>query len=57
MLLSDLLCLHRVTNSDGRADLLRQDQFAVGVYKITFETSLYFSKTNTKTFYPYAEVR
>lgn len=53
------------TDSDGRCiDLLpSRDSIdakklrAGGLYKVTFKTKDYFSKTNRKCFYPWVEVR
>ena len=45
------------TNRDGRvSDLISNDEFNPGVYRITFETASYFKKNNIKTFYPYASI-
>ncbi len=42
-----------VTNDDGRiTDLLPPGSLATGVYRITFETGVYFTATGTDGFYP-----
>jgi 5-hydroxyisourate hydrolase len=47
-----------VTNEDGRiTDLLKTDELLkVGVYKLTFETGLYFEQNDVESFYPYVEI-
>jgi len=45
------------TNEDGRAQgFLTWESFYPGTYKLHFNTGEYYSKTNTSTFYPFAEV-
>ncbi|MEO7310971.1 MAG: hydroxyisourate hydrolase [Chitinophagaceae bacterium] len=46
------------TNADGRvADLLLKDVLLpAGIYKMRFETAVYFSASQTKTFYPAVEI-
>lgn len=47
-----------ITNSDGRIpDLLPQDRnLKPATYKMAFDTGSYYAKTDTKTFYPMAEI-
>ena len=47
-----------ITNNDGRiADLLPPDKkLQHGVYKLVFETGIYYSAKNIKTFYPLVEI-
>jgi len=46
------------TNSDGRvADFTgSNDALPAGIYKLTFQLTEYFARTNTPTFYPHADV-
>ena len=46
------------TNTDGRiADLLPKDKLlAAGIYKLYFETQVYFDRLNVATFYPFVEI-
>ena len=45
------------TDTDGRCnDLLTDDQFSAGTYKLTFNTGEYFKRQSTNTFYPFVEV-
>ena len=51
------LVKHSVTNEEGRCmDLICQEQFNPGEYKLTFQTSLYFDSLKIKSFFPYVEV-
>ncbi|MGC4041526.1 MAG: 2-oxo-4-hydroxy-4-carboxy-5-ureidoimidazoline decarboxylase [Flavobacterium sp.] len=47
-----------ITNNDGRIpDLLPQERnLKPDTYKMVFDTGSYYSKTNTQTFYPMAEI-
>lgn len=47
-----------ITNNDGRIpDLLPQDRnLKADTYKMVFDTGSYYSKANTKTFYPIVEI-
>lgn len=46
-----------MTNSDGRCpNLLTEEAFTAGVYKLFFDTGSYFKQTSGKGFYPYVEV-
>ena len=47
-----------ITNNDGRiADLLPPDnKLQPGVYKLVFETGIYYSAKSIKTFYPLVEI-
>lgn len=47
-----------VTNADGRvAHLLDEGTLLEqGIYRMTFETSIYFKHTQTTGFYPYVQV-
>ncbi|MCF6132628.1 2-oxo-4-hydroxy-4-carboxy-5-ureidoimidazoline decarboxylase [Flavobacterium wongokense] len=47
-----------ITNADGRIpDLLAPDKnLKPDTYKMVFDTGSYYSKTNTKTFYPIVEI-
>ena len=46
------------TNEDGRiANLLNEDKILQkGIYKMRFETKLYFDQKGMATFYPYVEI-
>lgn len=46
------------TNENGRiGDLLKQDEILPnGIYKMKFETELYFKEKHIKSFYPYVEI-
>lgn len=46
------------TNEDGRIPGLVDSSTVLspGIYKLRFETSVYFDQKNTKGFYPYVEV-
>lgn len=48
-----------VTNNDGRiADLLPPDKnLQLGIYKLVFETGIYYSAKSIKTFYPLVEIQ
>ena len=49
--------IFRITDNDGRAkQFLTKDQFAVGTYRVHFDTKPYFDVLGVKTFYPYVEV-
>ncbi len=47
-----------VTNKDGRiADLLKKDKtLKAGNYRLTFDTSAYFTKQKRKCFYPLVQI-
>lgn len=46
-----------VTNSDGRVgNLIAEQDFTPGVYKLYFDTKPYFQARGEQTFYPYIEV-
>lgn len=46
-----------VTNADGRcADLLQQEAFRSGRYKLYFGVEKYFRTIRTETIYPFIEV-
>ena len=47
-----------LTNADGRVpDLLPKGTlFKPGIYRITFETTIYFEKMNIDSFYPYVSI-
>ncbi|MGK0362798.1 MAG: 5-hydroxyisourate hydrolase [Bradymonadia bacterium] len=46
-----------VTNADGRiTDLITPEAFGEGVYRITFQTGLWYAKRGERTFYPTASV-
>jgi 5-hydroxyisourate hydrolase len=48
---------HGTTNDDGRvADLLTDEQFSEGHWRLRFATGVYFARTDTKGFYPYVEI-
>ena len=52
-----ILIKHSVTNEEGRClDLLSQENFKQGEYKLTFQTALYFESLKVKSFFPYIEV-
>ncbi|MDS1271199.1 hydroxyisourate hydrolase [Lipingzhangella sp. LS1_29] len=40
------------TNEDGRVSDLGPEQLPAGVYRITFDTSSYFTRTGQRGFYP-----
>ncbi len=45
------------TNSDGRvADLLVPGALSAGVYRITFDTGVYYEALGIAGFYPYAQI-
>lgn len=45
------------TNSDGRiTDLLAGKTLETGTYRMHFALTEYYAKTETKAFYPYAEI-
>jgi 5-hydroxyisourate hydrolase len=47
------------TDNDGRVKdtlLFNTTELPVGVYRLTFDTSVYFSATHQSTFYPYVTV-
>lgn len=48
-----------ITNNDGRiADLLPPDKkLQLGIYKLVFETGIYYSAKSIKTFYPLVEIQ
>lgn len=47
-----------VTNADGRcADLIETSSYAAGRFKLHFNVGQYFAATQTKTLYPFIEVR
>jgi len=47
----------KLSNEDGRASaFLSWENFHPGTYKLHFNTGEYYAKTNTSTFYPFAEV-
>ena len=48
----------KYTDDNGRIkDFLQQDgKIHIGIYKLTFHTSPYFKKLDSKTFYPFIEV-
>ena len=48
-----------VTNQDGRISgkqLIADDAFVPGQYRITFDTKSYFERHNIEYFYPYAQI-
>lgn len=47
-----------ITNADGRvSDLLKTDVLlSPGIYRMTFETSAYFTQQGLKSFYPYVQI-
>lgn len=46
-----------VTDADGRVSgLLNKEYKLSGVYKMKFETNVYFFATNRQSFYPYVEI-
>jgi 5-hydroxyisourate hydrolase len=46
-----------ITNADGRVtDLLQPGSLRAGVYKIRFDTGVYFQRSGTAAFYPWAEI-
>lgn len=51
-------CANGITNSDGRVSNLLPQEAALplGIYKMSFEVSAYFSNTNTECFYPLVEI-
>lgn len=47
-----------ITNTDGRcADLIETSSYSAGLYKLHFNVGKYFAATQTKTLYPFIEVR
>jgi 5-hydroxyisourate hydrolase len=47
----------KVTDNNGRVpDFLPADKSNVGIYKLTYFTKDYFSKTGTDSFYPFIDV-
>lgn len=47
----------KITDSNGRiSDFLKSEKTNPGIYKLTYLTSDYFRKNNTKSFYPFIEV-
>lgn len=53
-----LFCLNRTTNADGRCPgLITKEMFIAGVYRLHFETALYWESMGETCFYPYVEVR
>ncbi len=49
---------HRETDRDGRCkDLLSVDtSIASGIYRLRFETSVYFGRLGSRSLYPYVEI-
>lgn len=47
----------KITDKNGRiADFLKDDKSNVGIYKLTYYISDYFTKNKTESFYPFIEV-
>ena len=47
-----------VTNTDGRIGNLLPDEIklSAGIYRMRFDTSVYFKDNNEKGFYPYVDI-
>ncbi len=49
---------HGITNKDGRISDLIEDKGKLdkGIYKMNFETGIYFKEKALRNFYPYVEI-
>lgn len=55
--ISDDISSFSCTNADGRLpNLVTQQQFTAGTYKLRFDTGAYFRSNDIEGFYPYADV-
>lgn len=47
-----------ITNADGRvtALLTEREKLAPGAYRLTFDTGAYYTRLNTRTFYPVVRI-
>ena len=45
-----------MTNADGRITDLLAQTIPSGIYKLRFETEAYFTRLDTRTFYPFVDI-